>query len=301
MNRQLLLLPFFATSCFGSVADSGSASPDTRSQRESTIADTKLRERNRRPSPPVLDNSLARPATAGPALVANPEARAVERSFLMVNGQKLALHLPKDGEAPIPSVLVFHSAMGRTESVLEWCDRLAEGGFAAIALDFYDGRTADSPEEARVLRDSANERSATLKGVVQQAWEQMQTDARLRSSKRFLLGWSFGGAWATYSSGFLSGTTGVVAFYGQAFTDDPHLYNALHAPLLFIGGKNDTAPTPSKLQAIVKRLESNGKTADLLLVRAGHGFAERSHPGHDSEAAEIAWESVIRFLEVNTF
>lgn len=243
---------------------------------------------------------VAHPAAAPRTRVADPEARyAVERSHLIVGGQRLALHLPQGREAPVPSVLVFHSAMGRTESVLEWCDRLAERGFAAVALDFYGERIAKSPAEGRVLRDSANERSALLKGTVEQAWEEMQNDDRLRSSKRFLLGWSFGGAWATYSSGFLSDISGVVAFYGEAFTDDQDLVNVLQAPILFVGGENDTTPTPSTLQEIVARLESNGKVAELLLVRAGHGFAERNHPGYNPEVADDAWNAVIRFLEAN--
>src|SRR5690606_8638826 len=246
---------------------------------------------------------VAQPSTAedvAPTIVANAEPQhAVERSFLNVQEQRLPLHLPKGREAPIPSVLVFHSAMGRTESVLQWCDRLAARGFAAVALDFNEGKTAASPEEGRMLRDAANHRSAILRGLVEQAWKQMQNHERLLATKRFLLGWSYGGAWATYSTSFLSEVTGVVALYGQAFTDDPNLYKTLHAPILFIGGESDQRPTPAKLQGIVKQLRSKGKAAELLVVPAGHAFAERNHPGHDGAATEKAWDGVIEFLEAN--
>jgi carboxymethylenebutenolidase len=234
-------------------------------------------------------------------MVTNTEARsyAVERTVLAVGERRLALSLPKGRDTPISSVLVFHSAMGRTESVLEWCDRLAERGFAAVALDFYDGKTATSPEQGRQLRDSANERSAILRGIVEQAWTAMGNDDRFGAGKRFLLGWSFGGAWATYSSGFLSGEAGVVALYGQAFTDDVNLYDSTEAPILLVGGENDTTPTPDKLRGIVEQLKSKGKTAELLLVPAGHGFAERSHPNYNRDAAEKAVAAVVRFLQAN--
>jgi dienelactone hydrolase len=221
----------------------------------------------------------------------------VERSFLLVGGRELALHLPRGRVAPMPSVLVFHSAMGRTESVLDWCDRLAERGFAAVALDFYNGRTAVSLEEGRRLRDSANDRSTLLREIVAQAWTEMHNDARLRSAERFLLGWSYGAGWATYSSGFLPEVTGVVAFYGHAFTDNPNLHSSLHAPILFIGGEADTAPPPGELQDVVRQLNTNGKLAEVFLVSAGHGFAERGHPGYNHDAAEEAWDKVTEFLE----
>lgn len=189
--------------------------------------------------------------------------------------------------------------MGRTDSVLSWCDRLAQEGFAAVALDFFDGEVAQSPEEGRSLRDAANTRSAEIQHDVEQAYRRLVTDPRLRSDRRFLLGWSFGAAWATYAAGFLPDVQGVVAYYGQAFTDAPQLSRQLSSPLLFIGGQLDSTPSPEKLVSIVSQLRSNGKRAELCLFAAGHGFAERTHPGYDFRVAEKAWVSVIDFLQAN--
>lgn len=240
------------------------------------------------------DASLS--ATADSASNAGNRAYAVERSFLVVGDHRLGLNLPAGREIPVPSVLIFHSAMGKTESVLEWSDRLAQAGFAAVVLDFYDGKTATSVEHARELRDAANDQSAGLRELVERAWVEMENDGRLRSSDRFLLGWSFGGAWAIFATDFLPGVSGVVALYGQAFTGNEKLYDVMDAPVLFVGGERDTAPAPGTLQEIVKQLESRGKRAALVLVPAGHGFAERTHPGFDVDADEEAWQNVIKFL-----
>lgn len=242
----------------------------------------------------ALDASLG--ATADAAPHAGTGAYTVERSFLIVGDHRLELHLPVGREVPVPSVLIFHSAMGKTESVLEWSDRLAQAGFAAVVLDFYDGKTATTVEDARKLRDAANDRSAGLKELVKRAWFEMENDGRLRSSDRFLLGWSFGGAWATFATDFLPGASGVVALYGQAFTGNEKLYDVVDAPVLFVGGERDTAPAPGTLREIVKQLESRGKQAALVLVPAGHAFAERTHPGFDADADEEAWQNVIKFL-----
>lgn len=187
--------------------------------------------------------------------------------------------------------------MGRTESVLESCDRLAEHGFAAVALDFYDGQVATSLSEATTLRDSANARVPVIKSIIREAYRQLESDPRLRSNARFLLGWSFGGAWATTAAGFLPDVRGVVAYYGEAFSDNASLEGKLTAPVLFIGAERDSAPSPNQLHTLVERLTAKGKAAQLLLVPAAHGFAERSHPGFDAGAAALAWANVIRFLD----
>ncbi|HEV8247320.1 MAG TPA: dienelactone hydrolase family protein, partial [Polyangiaceae bacterium] len=174
---------------------------------------------------------------------------------MIAQEQRLSLHLPGDLSAPLPSVLVFHSAMGRTESVLGWCDRLAERGFAAVALDFYDGKVATSLEEARTLRDSANSRAPRLRELIEQAYRQMHDDPQIHSTKRFLLGWSYGAAWATTASGFLPDVSGVVAYYGEAFSDNPSSYQSLHAPFLFVGAARDSEPTPDRLRAVASDLK----------------------------------------------
>lgn len=248
-------------------------------------------------------------ASAVPSLVANSRdtfltesvlaatsSFAVIRSVLEVDNRKLSLHLPSGVQAPLPTVLVFHSAMGRTESTLRWCDRLAEQGFAAVAFDFYDGVVARSTEDALALRDTANTRVSELRALVEHTYEEVQQDPRLLAKKRLLLGWSFGAAWATYSLVFLRNVTGVVAYYGQAVSDNPKLFDTLETPLLFISGALDDAPAPGNLQAIVDELKSNGKQAQLRLLPTGHGFAESAHPGYNELVADQAWELTLAFL-----
>ncbi len=222
--------------------------------------------------------------------------RSIERVSIVVGSRQFSLHLPVSSKPPLPSVLVFHSALGRTDSVLEWCDALARAGFGAVALDFYDGRTANTPAESKILRDSANLRASELQRVVEQAYDSLQSDSRLRSQKRFLLGWSFGAAWATFASGFLANVKGVVAYYGEDFRMDPNLYDKVRAPILFIGAQKDTDPTPEQLHDIVGKLNSSGNVADLVLVDAMHGFAERRHDGYDPRAARESWGKVLHFL-----
>ena len=89
---------------------------------------------------------------------------------------------------------------------------------------------------------------------------------------------------------------GVVAYYGEDFRMDPILYDKVSAPILFIGAQEDADPTPKQLHGIVGQLKSRGKVAELVLVDAMHGFAERQHPGYNAGAASKAWKQAMHFL-----
>jgi len=77
---------------------------------------------------------------------------------------------------------------------------------------------------------------------------------------------------------------------------NPSLYDKVRAPILFIGAQRDTDPTPEQLHDIVGKLNSRGSRAELVLVDAMHGFAERRHDGYDPRLARESWEKVLRFL-----
>lgn len=100
----------------------------------------------------------------------------VQLGFLRVDNIDLNQYLPANPVAPRPTVLMFHSAMGRIDSVLRYADALAQTGFAVCVLDFYDGRVAANVEEARALRDEANRRSERLATLVTAAQASLRYD-----------------------------------------------------------------------------------------------------------------------------
>jgi dienelactone hydrolase len=193
-------------------------------------------------------------------------------------------------------VLVFHSALGRTEAVLDYADTLAERGYAACVLDFYRGELPRSLDEARALRDEANENADAHQRLVADAYAMLAVDPRVQATHRFLLGWSYGGAWATFSAGTLEDVSGVVAIYGEAFADAT-LYERVSTPVALVGAARDTEPSIERLRDVEAELHRRGTEVSLVIVDAAHGFMEPAHPGYSQQAAEQAWESVLVFLD----
>ncbi len=222
-----------------------------------------------------------------------PQKSDPVRSELEIDGTNVRVVLPAGAKPPLPAVIMLHSAFGRTPGVLESASALAKHGYAVYALDFFHGQTARDTTRARELAKDASSHSAELEHVASDAYARLATDPRVQAKQRFLLGWSFGAAWSTYLAGQLPDVSGVVAFYGEALSSNPKLYESVRAPMLLIGGTRDPGVTPDTLRAIAAK-KSNAK---LFFVDAAHGFCEPRHPGYDQKAADRAWSAALGFLD----
>lgn len=232
---------------------------------------------------------------------ANPEApqdapTTTRRESVSVDGTNLDLFLPSDAAPPLPAVLMFHSAMGPTDTVRSYAGDLAKQGFAVCVLDFYNGRVAENVEQAIALRDDANDRLPAITDLVHGTYEVLRSDPRVLAKRRYLLGWSYGGAWATYAAGKLDDVAGVVAIYGENFSGNPSLYERFSVPLLLVGATRDAEPSAATLREVRDTLVRRGVSVSVVLLDADHGFMEASHPGYAKESAARAWKAVGEFL-----
>ncbi|MEZ4465798.1 MAG: dienelactone hydrolase family protein [bacterium] len=65
-----------------------------------------------------------------------------------LGGGQAYLSLPPGATAPVPGVVVIHEWWGLNDHIKHWADRLADDGYAALAVDLYGGRVATTPDEA---------------------------------------------------------------------------------------------------------------------------------------------------------
>jgi carboxymethylenebutenolidase len=216
---------------------------------------------------------------------------------MQLSGTEVSVHLPSSAKAPMPGVLMLHSALGARPAIFGYADDLAKEGYAVLALDLFAGQVPDTREEAMKLRDEANNRASEVENLIAEAYQKLSTDERIRATRRYLVGWSYGAAWATYAASKLKDLSGTVAYYGQNFTEQPSMYEQVNCPLLLIGGLDDDKPSPAKLREVEKGLKDHGKLVDLLLVKGGHGFAEPTLPAYDKASAAEAWAATLAFLE----
>jgi carboxymethylenebutenolidase len=201
--------------------------------------------------------------------------------------------MPVGVGAPMPGIVVMHTARGLNRDIQLWTDRLAEEGYAAIAVDLYNGRSADRTEEALALRDEANKRPEENKAIIRGAYEYLASDSRIRATRRALVGWSYGAGWATLMASELPDVSAVIAHYGVA---DVALERAaqIQSSLLLICGDRDEAR--DDMTEFATSLKTAGKRVQAVWTHADHGFVDPSNANYDGPAAERTYAEVRQFL-----
>lgn len=210
------------------------------------------------------------------------------------DGTRAYLSLP-GGEAPLPALVVIHEWWGLNGHIKHWSDRLANAGYAALAVDLYGGKTATTPDDAMTYMKAVD--PAAAKKTLLAAYQLLGKDPRVKASKRGSIGWCFGGKWSLELALAAPDLDAAVVYYGHVETDADRLAE-LQTPLLAIFGTKDPSLNPDFVKKFSFGLEqSGGKDFEVVSYEGNHAFANPSSERYDEEAAGQAWKKVQGFLE----
>jgi len=182
-----------------------------------------------------------------------------------------------------PSVLIVHDAYGLLPSVRSLTDRFVAEGFTALAVDLYEGRTADGADAAGAMA-AGLDIADTMKRLTA-AVEHLSSNWHPRLG---LVGFSTGASLATMLARAVDVDATVVYYGGGAGLGQTWAAR----PLLghFAQG-DDFEPASSALQAIASLGDAEAFSYD-----APHGFANANLAGYDQSAAELALERTLEEL-----
>lgn len=209
-------------------------------------------------------------------------------------GTKAYLALPKHAKGPVPGLVVIHEWWGLNEHIEHWADRLAEAGFAAIAIDLYGGTVATSPDEAMAAMKAVDEAAAGK--TIDAALAYLANDPRIQAPKRGVIGWCFGGGWSLQTALAHPELDAAVIYYGQLESDPAKLKN-IKAKVVGVFGKRDTGIPPDKVAAFDAALTTAGVEHQIYEYDAEHAFANPSGGRYDERSAAEAWSHVLPFLQ----
>lgn len=221
-----------------------------------------------------------------------PVARG-EMIDLADTGTKAYLSLP-DVDPPVPGIVVIHEWWGLNENIKHWSDRLAADGYAALAVDLYEGRVADNRDSAMVYMKSVTDERAHE--ILQAAHEFLADDPRIAAPARACIGWCFGGGWSLQHAINTPDLDAAVIYYGQLETD-PEVLSGINAHICGIFGNQDRGIPPEQVDAFVESLEAVGVPHSIFRYDAEHAFANPSSGRYNEEAAGEAWNEVRTFLK----
>jgi carboxymethylenebutenolidase len=189
-------------------------------------------------------------------------------------------------------VVVLHAWWGLNDDVVRYADRLAAAGHAVIAPDMFGGQVATEIADAERLSGEGDDGVAdaiTLAATSALA-ERLGAGAPLAT-----LGFSFGAAYALWAPSKLPSLVATVVYYGTM--TGPSLAKST-APLLGHFAETDEFEPAENVKALEDGFREAGREVEIhTYPRTGHWFAEPSRDAYRAEAAELAFERTIAFLE----
>ncbi len=202
------------------------------------------------------------------------------------------LATPRSGKGP--GVLVLHPWWGLNSFIRDFCDRLAQNGFVALAPDMFSGKVANTVEEAEKLVSQSNE-VQTVPPIILSAVEELRKNPAVNENGLGVVGFSFGGAWAlwlaTYKPEIIRAVT---VFYSSGEGD----YQQSKASFLGHFAEKDPFEPEAGIRALEKSLKSaNRPTTFYTYSGTGHWFFETDRKeAYNAPAAQLAWDRTVAFL-----
>jgi carboxymethylenebutenolidase len=212
------------------------------------------------------------------------------------NGDNAPGYLARpEGDGPFPGVVVMQEWWGLDAHIKDVTERFAREGFVALAPDFYRGRVATEPDEARKLAMELDHPRAIkdMQGAVNYLIAQPFVEPKQAG----IVGFCMGGGLALLMSHSGRNLGAVVMFYGRGELDDVTAAR-VSAPLLGLFGEADTGIPVETVRANERKLREQGKTVEIVVYPgAPHAFFNDTRPHiYHKEAAEDAWRRTLAWF-----
>ena len=218
-----------------------------------------------------------------------------------------ALYAPAGGAAH-PGVVVIHDIRGLYDHYHDVARRLADDGFAALAVNLYSrGETPDTGDMQAVFRFMRELPDRQVLGDLQAAADFLAGRPETAGRKLGITGFCMGGKYVVLSACNLRGLDAAVCWYGMLRVDEIDERNPEHpldalprlsCPLLGLFGKEDPVVPLEQVEQLERDGEALAREVQVVVYPgAGHAFANDTRPdSYRPDAAEDAWSRALTFL-----
>lgn len=234
------------------------------------------------------------------AVLADPAlARAAARSLQEVSmatagGQTVRAALAMPARTPAPAIMLIHEWWGLNNQIKSVTAELGRMGYMALAIDLYNGKVTDNPDEARVFLEDLDPAQATDTVT---SWLGALKNRPEATGKVGTVGWCFGGGWSLNAS-IATPVDATVVYYGKVDRPVQQLAR-LKGPVLGHFAKRDQWINSEMIAAFEKGMTEAGKRFDIYWYDADHGFANPTAGQYDRKDAQLAWARTTQFFKQN--
>ncbi len=229
------------------------------------------------------------------ALATSFAATSKEVSYKSADETVNALLYTPAGKGPFPAIVVIHEWWGLNDWVKEQASKLADEGYAALAIDLYRGKVADNPGTAHELMRGVPEDRALRD--LHAAVEYLKSLSDVKKDRIGSIGWCMGGGYSLDVALQEPTLAATVINYGHLATD-PAALGKIHAAILGNFGGQDKGIPPDDVKKFEESLKQAGKKVDIKIYPdAGHAFENPNNKGgYRADDAADAWKRTVTFL-----
>ena len=199
------------------------------------------------------------------------------------------------GKGPFPALIVIHEWWGLNDWVKDQASKLADQGYAALAVDLYRGKVATTPDMAHEIMRGVPEDRA--KRDLHAAFDFLASQPNVKKDRIGSIGWCMGGGYSLDVALQEPTLAASVINYGHLATDTDAL-KKINAPILGLFGAQDRGIPPADVKKFGATLDQLGKKIDIKIYDdAGHAFENPNNKeGYREADAADAWKRTVDFL-----
>ncbi len=232
-------------------------------------------------------------------------------SYTTADGLTLQSYLCLPAQAPneLSGVLVAPEWWGLSEHAKRAAERLAEAGYAALAMDLYgDARLTDQAAQAQSWMMETFASPEILPERTDLALKALAAEAQVNPLSIGAIGFCFGGKVVLDMARRGADLKAVVSFHGNLTPAAPAQEGFVKAELLVEHGEKDTMVSMEDVAAFEQEMNAAkvAYTVDIF-PNAKHGFTnpQATHNGeinqvdlaYNEEAARTSWQNMLNLLE----
>ena len=210
------------------------------------------------------------------------------------NNTRGFLAYPRD-PGNYPAVILIHEWWGLNDYIRSRAKDFAGLGYVALAVDLYEGKSTQLPDEARTyageVRENMEKAFTNLEAAIRFIKKHPQADPGKTAS----VGWCFGGGWSYLIARNNLGVNASVIYYGRFNPEDD--LTQMRAAILGNFGEDDVSiklDSVKEFQAALKSL--SGRHEIYIYPNAGHAFDNKDGSRYNKKASDLAWKRTIKFL-----
>ncbi len=233
------------------------------------------------------------------AVLADPaKARAAAETLETVatqtaDGRTVSAALARpEGRENAPGIILIHEWWGLNDQIKAVARDIADQGAVALAIDLYNGKVAETRDDAGRLARSVE----TDKGLeTTTAWATWLRKDGQTSDKLATMGWCFGGGWSLNAS-VATPVDATIIYYGRV-TKSAQELASLKGPVLGHFATQDRFINEEMVSGFKAAMAQAGKPLTVHWYEADHAFANPTSARYDAPDAALAWERTTAFLK----